>query len=156
VLQLSKQELIYGPLQIEARIDSDQNISKDLSLWNQQGSQVLRGNLLVLPVGDTFVYVEPIYLQSPQAKMPQLKRVVVAMGNRLIYGDTYEQALAALAGGQPPPDTTPAGTAVESSSGAQPPPAPAQPAGRDPRLEAAREQIRRLRKQIDELEALLK
>ncbi len=98
VLQLSKQALIYGPLQIEARIDSEQTISKDLTLWNQQGSQVLRGQLIVLPVENTFLYVEPLYLQSSQARMPQLKKVVLAMGNRIIYRDTYEQAVGELTG----------------------------------------------------------
>ncbi len=99
VLQLSKQELTLGPMQISARINQDQNISKDLTLWNQQGSQVLQGQTLVLPVGDTFLYVSPIYLQATQARMPQLKKVVLAVGNRLIYADTYEQALAQLGGG---------------------------------------------------------
>ena len=99
VLQLSKQELTLGPMQINARINQDQNISKDLTLWNQQGSQVLQGQTLVLPVGDTFLYVSPIYLQATQARMPQLKKVVLAVGNRLIYADTYEQALAQLSGG---------------------------------------------------------
>ena len=96
VLQLSKQELIFGPMQIEARINQDQTISKDLTLWNQQGSQVLRGQMLVLPIGNTFLYVEPIYIQASEARMPQLKKVVLAMGNLLIYADTYEQALAQL------------------------------------------------------------
>ncbi len=100
VLQLSKQELILGPMQINARINQDQNISKDLTLWNQQGSQVLQGQTLVLPVGDTFLYVSPLYLQATQARMPQLKKVVLAIGNRLIYSDTYEQALALLGGAQ--------------------------------------------------------
>ena len=99
VLQLSKQELIFGPMQIEARINQDQNISKDLTLWNQQGSQVLRGQMLVLPVGDTFLYVDPIYIQATEARMPQLKKVVLAVGNRLIYADTYDQALAQLSPG---------------------------------------------------------
>jgi uncharacterized membrane protein (UPF0182 family) len=90
VLQLSKQELILGPMQVNARINQDQNISKDLTLWNQQGSQVLQGQTLVLPIGDTFLYVSPIYLQATQARMPQLKKVVLAVGNRLIYADTYE------------------------------------------------------------------
>jgi uncharacterized membrane protein (UPF0182 family) len=80
VLQLSKQNLIYGPLQIEARIDSDQNISKDLSLWNQQSSSVLRGQMLTLPVQDTILYIEPIHIQSQQARMPQMKKAVIAMG----------------------------------------------------------------------------
>src|SRR5207248_8473262 len=99
VLQLSKQELIFGPMQIAARINQDQNISKDLTLWNQQGSQVVRGQTLVLPVEDTFLYVEPIYIQATEARMPQLKKVVLAEGNTLIYADTYEQALAQLSGG---------------------------------------------------------
>ena len=98
VLQLSKQELIFGTMQIGARINQDQTISKDLTLWNQQGSQVLRGQTLVLPVGNTFLYVEPLYIQASEARMPQLKKVVLAIGNTLIYRDTYEQALAELSG----------------------------------------------------------
>jgi hypothetical protein len=97
-LQLSKQELIFGPMQVEARITQDQNIAKDLTLWNQQGSQVLRGQMLVLPIEQSFIYIEPIYIQAAEARMPQLKKVVIAMGDRLIYRDTYEQALAELAG----------------------------------------------------------
>ena len=98
VMLLSKQEIIYGPMQVEARINQDQNISKDLTLWNQQGSQVLRGQMLVLPIEHTFLYVEPIYLQASQAKMPQLKKIALAMGNNLVYADTYQQALEQLAG----------------------------------------------------------
>ncbi len=99
VLQLSKQELIFGPAQIAARINQDQNISKDLTLWNQQGSQVLRAQTLVLPVDSTFLYVDPIYIQATEARMPQLKKIVLAVGNRLIYADTYEQAIAQLSSG---------------------------------------------------------
>ncbi len=98
VMQLSKQELILGPMQVNARINQDQNISKDLTLWNQQGSQVLQGQTLVLPIGDTFLYISPIYLQATEARMPQLKKVVLAMGNHLIYADSYEQALAEING----------------------------------------------------------
>lgn len=116
-LQLSKQQLIFGPMQIEARINQDQVISKDLTLWNQQGSQVLRGQMLVLPVENTLVYVEPIYIQAAEARMPQLKKVVVAMGNRLIYADTYEDALAQLTGQQARP----------ARETAAPPAAPAAP-----------------------------
>ena len=96
--QLAKQNIIYGPMQIDARVNQDQNISKDLSLWNQQGSQVLRGQTLVLPIDNSFLYVEPIYIQASQASMPQLKKVALAMGNRLAYADTYEQALSQLTG----------------------------------------------------------
>jgi uncharacterized protein len=94
--QLSKQNIVYGPMQIEARINQDQNISKDLTLWNQQGSQVIHGQTLVLPIENSFLYVAPIYIQASQASMPQLKKVALAMGDRLAYADTYEQALAEL------------------------------------------------------------
>jgi len=67
VLLLSKQKLIYGPMQIDSRINSDGTISKDLTLWNQQGSQVIRSQTLVLPVGNTFLYVDPIYIQATEA-----------------------------------------------------------------------------------------
>ena len=86
--QLPKQQLMYGPMQIESRIDQDQNIAKDLTLWNQQGSHVLRGNIIALPVTGGFLYVETIYIQANEARMPQLKKVVLAMGDRLIYRDT--------------------------------------------------------------------
>jgi len=94
--QLPKQQLMYGPMQIESRIDQDQNISKDLTLWNQQGSRVLRGNIIALPVTGGFLYLESIYIQATEARMPQLKKVVLAMGDRLIYRDTFDQALAEL------------------------------------------------------------
>jgi uncharacterized membrane protein (UPF0182 family) len=94
--QLSKQNIIFGPRQIDARINQDQTISKDLSLWNQQGSQVLRGQTLVLPIDNSFLYVEPIYIQASQASMPQLRKVALGMGNRLAYADTYEQAIQQL------------------------------------------------------------
>jgi uncharacterized membrane protein (UPF0182 family) len=95
-LDLPKQEVIAGPLQIEALINQDQTISKDLTLWNQQGSQVLRSQILALPIDQTFLYVAPIYIQASEARMPQLKKVALVMGNTLVYADTYEQALAQL------------------------------------------------------------
>jgi len=120
VLLLPKQEILLGPLQVDARINQDQVISKDLTLWSQQGSQVLRGQMLVLPIQDTFLYVEPIYLQASEARMPQLKKVVVAMGNTLIYTDTYQEALAQLAAGvgQTPenPNATVTTTAAPTTS----------------------------------------
>lgn len=138
VLEMSKQELILGPMQINARINQDQNISKDLTLWNQQGSQVLQGQTLVLPVGDTFVYMSPLYLQATQARMPQLKKVVLAVGNRLIYTDTYEEALAILGGsGQPKP------AAKSDVPGAAAPAVPT--VSLDPRIEAARRHFQKYR-----------
>ena len=127
--QLSKQNIVYGPMQIDARINQDQTISKDLSLWNQQGSTVLRGQTLVLPIDNSFLYVEPIYIQAQQASMPQLKKVAIAMGNRLAYADTYEQALQDLiaqttAGITRSQAATPANTTAEATTNT-PPPAPA-------------------------------
>jgi uncharacterized protein len=141
-LQLSKQALMFGPMQIEARINQDQNISKDLSLWNQQGSQVLRGHMLVLPIESTLLYIEPIYIQASEARMPQLKKVVVAMGNSLAYRDTYEEALAELAGLR---------KARRPAEDAQPPPPggagqpPAAGAGLENKVEQIRQHFRRYR-----------
>jgi len=111
--RLPKEQLIYGPLQIQSRVDQDRNISKDLSLWNQQGSRVIRATTLVLPVGGTFVYVEPIYIQAPQARLPELKKVVLAVGNRLVYADDLPSAIATLA--QPPGQEAGASIAVAGS-----------------------------------------
>ena len=96
-LELPKQEIISGPLQIDALVNQDQVISKDLTLWGQQGSQVLRPPILVLPIDHTFLYVAPIFIQAVQARMPQLQKVALAMGSTLVYEDTYEKALASLA-----------------------------------------------------------
>src|ERR1700688_3262219 len=113
--QLSKQQLMYGPMQIESRIDQDQNISKDLTLWKQPGSHVLRGNIISLPVTNGFLYVESIYIQASEARMPQLKKVVLAIGDRLIYRDTFEQAFAELTG-----NSAPAKPAVAAASTSAP------------------------------------
>ena len=123
-LQLPKQEIIKGPLQIEALINQNPVISKDLSLWNQQGSQVLRGQIQVLPIDNTLLYVAPIYIQAAQARMPQLEKVVLAAGDTLVYADTYKEALAQLEeqqGGAPAPAPAPTTTNV---SRAAPSPAP--------------------------------
>jgi uncharacterized membrane protein (UPF0182 family) len=103
--QFPKERLIYGPQQIEARIDQDTTISQQLSLWNQMGSKVIRGNLLVIPVEDSLVYVEPLYLRSEQGQIPELKRVVVAYNDRLAMEPRLEAALAAVfgPGAAPPP-----------------------------------------------------
>jgi uncharacterized membrane protein (UPF0182 family) len=99
LLQMSKQALVFGPMQIKARINQDQTISKDLTLWNQQGSKVIRGQMIVLPVDNTFLYMEAIYLQAAQAPMPQLKKIALAAGSRIAYADSYSDALAQLSGG---------------------------------------------------------
>lgn len=88
-----------GPMQLEARFNQHDVISKDLSLWNQQGSGVIQVNMMVLPLKNYEIHlVKPIFLQATGGKMPELKRVVVASGERLAYADTYENALRGLAG----------------------------------------------------------
>lgn len=93
VYEFPKQKLIYGPMQIEARIDQDTTISQQLTLWDQSGSSVIRGNLLVIPVKDALLYVEPLYLQAEQSKMPELRRVIVAHGDRIVMEPNLETAL---------------------------------------------------------------
>jgi len=89
-----KERLVYGPEQLEARIDQDPTISSQLTLWSQRGSSVIRGNLLVIPIEKSILYVEPIYLQAESSKLPELKRVVVASGNRLAMEPTLGESLA--------------------------------------------------------------
>jgi uncharacterized membrane protein (UPF0182 family) len=131
VYKLPKEKLVYGPMQIEARVDQQTEISRELSLWGQRGSRVIRGNLLAIPLGDTFIYVEPVYLEakqeeseasstrSPQsggfgrprrrrgpgalqqartASLPELKRVIVASGNRLVMEEDLDRALSHILG----------------------------------------------------------
>ncbi|HET7767448.1 MAG TPA: UPF0182 family protein [Chloroflexota bacterium] len=94
-----KDSVIFGPQQVEARIDQDPTISAQLTLWNQGGSRVLRGNMLAIPIGRSNLYIEPIYLQGSGSELTELKRVVVATGNRVAMGLTVDDALAQLYGG---------------------------------------------------------
>ncbi len=94
-----KTKLVDGPLQIEARIDQNAQLSGQLTLWNQQGSHVRRGALLVIPTGRALLYAEQIYLQAERSPMPELRLVVLALQDRLVYGPTFESAMAALFGG---------------------------------------------------------
>jgi uncharacterized membrane protein (UPF0182 family) len=99
VYNFPKTKLVDGPLQIEARIDQNAQLSGQLTLWNQQGSHVRRGALLVIPTGRALLYAEPIYLQAERSPMPELRLVVLALQDRLAYGPTFEAALTALFGG---------------------------------------------------------
>jgi uncharacterized membrane protein (UPF0182 family) len=101
VYDFPKTRLVDGPLQIEARIDQNAQLSGQLSLWNQQGSHVRRGTLLVIPIGRALLYAEPIYLQAERSPMPELRIVVLALQDRLAYGPTFESAVAALLGNAP-------------------------------------------------------
>jgi hypothetical protein len=99
VYNFPKTKLVDGPLQIEARIDQNAQLSGQLTLWNQQGSHVRRGALLVIPTGKALLYAEPIYLQAERSPMPELRLVVLALQDKLAYGPTFESAMAALFGG---------------------------------------------------------
>ncbi len=134
VYKLPKDQLVYGPMQIEARIDQQTEISRELSLWDQRGSRVIRGNLLAIPMSDAFIYVEPIYLEAKQeaqrpvpvpqsqsgvkpqqqqqearparkgstttASLPELKRVIVVLGNRVVMERRLDMALNRVLAGE--------------------------------------------------------
>ena len=123
VYNFPKTRLVDGPLQIEARIDQNAQLSGQLTLWNQQGSHVRRGALLVIPSGRALLYAEPIYLQAERSPMPELRLVVLALQDKLAYGPTFESAMAALFGGAAssltaaPTTTTAATSAAPTSAG---------------------------------------
>jgi uncharacterized protein len=96
VYTLPKDKLIYGPMQIEARINQKPDISAELTLWSQKGSQVIKGNQLVIPIENSFIYVEPVYLQSEQGQIPELKRVIVAFKEKIEMKETLDEALQAV------------------------------------------------------------
>ena len=99
----SKQRLIFGPMQIESRIDQDADISQQITLWSESGSSVIRGNLLAIPIEDTVIYVEPLFLESQEAgALPELKRVILTHGDRVVMQPTLEQALAVQVGAARP------------------------------------------------------
>ena len=103
-LDFPKAKLVYGPKQIDARIDQDTVISQQLSLWNQRGSQVIRGSLLSIPIDRSLLYVQPLYLAAEKGSLPELKRVIVAFGNRIAMEETLEQSLQRVFGASPVKD----------------------------------------------------
>ncbi len=125
VYNFPESRLIEGPLQIEARIDQNAQLSAQFSLWNQQGSRVLRGHLLVIPIGRSLLYVEPVYLQAERSPMPELRLVVLAIQERLGYGQSFDEAMSNLFGeagkttAQTPPSqpSTPGQAAVKPADG---------------------------------------
>ena len=154
--KLPKNIEIDGPLQIESRIDQDPEISKQLSLWDQKGSSVLRGNLLALPIGGNFLYVEPIYLQSDKGgSIPEMKRVVLAYQDHLVMTDNLGSALTQLFGDGTPQPTTPG----QSTPVPVPVPSPkAQtPTGQiAPNMTSIADQMNQIRTLLDNLETQLK
>ncbi|MDX1636753.1 MAG: UPF0182 family protein [Balneolaceae bacterium] len=107
VFKLPKERLILGPAQIEAKIDQDTEISRQLSLWDQRGSQVIRGNLMVIPIEDSFLYVEPVFLIAEGVDIPQLQRVIATTGERVVMEPTLDLALEQLFGKAPARPETP-------------------------------------------------
>jgi uncharacterized protein len=105
VYEFPKEKLVYGPFQIEARIHQNTEISQQISLWNQMGSRVVRGNLLVIPIENSILYVSPLYLRATQGHLPELKRVIAAYGEHIVMKETLAEALSALfvEGGAAPP-----------------------------------------------------
>ncbi|HEY9643254.1 MAG TPA: UPF0182 family protein, partial [Coleofasciculaceae cyanobacterium] len=99
--EFPKKMLVYGPRQIEARIDQDPEISQQFTLWSQAGSKVIRGDLLVIPMDQSLLYVEPVYLRAEQGELPELKRVIVAYDQSVVMENSLEQALNAVFGGEP-------------------------------------------------------
>jgi hypothetical protein len=120
--EFPKSRLVDGPLQVEARIDQNAQLSGQLSLWNQQGSHVRRGGMLVIPIGKALLYAEPIYLQAERSPMPELRLVVLALQDRLAYGPTFEAAMAGLFGGAASTLSAPASGGAAAAT-----PAPASP-----------------------------
>jgi uncharacterized membrane protein (UPF0182 family) len=96
VYEFPKDKLVYGPFQIEALINQNTYISQQISLWNQMGSRIIRGNLLVIPIENSLLYVSPLYLRAEQGQLPELKRVIAAYGDRVVMQETLAEALSAL------------------------------------------------------------
>jgi uncharacterized membrane protein (UPF0182 family) len=124
VYDFPKSRLIDGPLQIEARIDQNAQLSAQFSLWNQQGSRVVRGHLLVIPLGRSLLYVEPIYLRAESSPMPELRLVVLATQDRLGYGASFEEALNSLFGEAAKAPVETKGEQPKPQPGASPKPSP--------------------------------
>ncbi len=121
VFKFPKQQLVYGPMQIEARIDQDTTISQYLTLWSQAGSTVIRGTLLVIPIKNSILYVEPLYLQASGNKLPELKRVIAAYGDKVVMTESLTASLEAIFGAgvsvgpEHGPGTAPGGTSPGTS-----------------------------------------
>jgi uncharacterized protein len=125
VFEFPKQKVVYGPKQVVARINQDQTISPLITLWNQQGSQVIWGTLMVIPVEESLIYVRPLYLRAQGGQIPELTRVIVAYEDRIVMEQTLDASLTRLFGGQAPA-AAPAATSTRAPSGEDAAPAAAQ------------------------------
>jgi uncharacterized membrane protein (UPF0182 family) len=133
VFKFPKQKVIFGPRQVVARISQDQAISPQITLWNQQGSEVIQGTLLVIPIEESLVYIRPLYLKARGGRIPELKRVIVAYQNRIVMEETLDAGIERIFGrrGAAPPPA--AAAAVEAGA----PPAPGAPPAASPAVDAA-------------------
>jgi uncharacterized membrane protein (UPF0182 family) len=138
VFQFPKQKVVFGPRQVVARINQDQAIAPQITLWNQQGSKVIQGTLLVIPIEESLLYIRPLYLRASGGQIPELNRVIVAYQDRIVMADTLTQALDRIfpRDGEPPPPEDDAARLAAALLAAQPktgtpgqPGAPAAPAG---------------------------
>jgi uncharacterized membrane protein (UPF0182 family) len=139
VYSFPKQSLVFGPRQIMARIDQDTEISQQLTLWDRTGSEVIRGELLVIPIEEALIYVQPIYLRSEGGRIPELKRVVVAYQNRVVMRETLEAGLETLFGGGEARSTRAVAPAAAGDSTAATPSAPVTAAPVQPLITRARQ-----------------
>ncbi|MGD2136258.1 MAG: UPF0182 family protein, partial [Gemmatimonadales bacterium] len=115
VYRFPRQSLVFGPTQIVNRINQDTEVSRQISLWDQRGSEVIRGNLLVIPIEESLIFVQALYLRAEGGRIPELKRVIVAYENRVVMEETLEASLARLFEGQVPTPRQPTVEAVPSA-----------------------------------------
>jgi uncharacterized protein len=149
IYNFPKSRLIDGPLQIEARIDQNAQLSSQFTLWNQQGSHVLRGHLLVIPIGRSLLYVEPVYLKAESSPMPELRLVVLAIQDRLGYGLTFDEAMTNLFG-----ETKPAAEQKPGEQQAKPAETPAKPGASPTPREDAQQLINRAVQELEDYQRL--
>jgi uncharacterized membrane protein (UPF0182 family) len=114
VFQFPKQKLVFGPQQVVARINQDQTIAPQITLWNQQGSQVIQGTLMVIPIEESLIYIRPLYLRAQNGRIPELTRVIVAYQNQIVMERTLEAGLSRIFGTAPPGTLAPA-TAIATA-----------------------------------------
>ena len=139
VYEFPKEKLVYGPFQIEARINQNTEISQQLSLWNQMGSRVIRGNLVVIPIENSVLYVTPLYLRAETGQLPELKRVIAVYGDQVVMEETLTGALAALF--------------KETAPAPRPPEAQPGPPLTGPAVDRAQEALRRYDQAVEQLKA---
>lgn len=140
VFKFPKQQLVYGPRQVDARIDQDPLIAQNLTLWGQKDARTIRGQLMVIPIKDSILYVEPLYLQATGNKFPELKRVILAYGDRVVMSETLEQGLQQIFGMAPT-----AGPGTGTGTGTGQTPGPGQPGGTGPAGQSVSELTARAR-----------